>query len=51
MLSPIPNFRDCLLIPQVLFICGPRKMGEGVETSKNLILEKKPREDWEGGKI
>ena len=36
-------FRDHLEIPQVLFICGPREYGKGVETSEILILEVKLR--------
>ena len=36
--------RDPLLILQVLIFCGPRERGEGVWTSKNLILEEKPEE-------
>ena len=37
-----PSLRDRLLIPQVLIFCGPRKRGEGVWTSENLILKEKP---------
>ena len=44
-MEKLRGVRDRLFLPQVLFICGSRGGGEGVEASENGKLEEKPEEN------